>query len=293
MNPDFPFTRFAPSPTGYLHRGHVLSTLFVTAAAQKLGYKIRLRIEDHDKSRARTEYIDAIRRDLEWLGFSWEAESIQSENEFRYEEFLEILKSRDLVYACDCSRKFIAETNPANSNGEAIYRGHCRNRGLPFSNGSAIRFKTPNCPILWKDMLLGDFRETPSEQCGDFALKDRLGQWTYQFAVVADDFGEGVGLVVRGMDLLASTARQIALGKALGRKDPPIFLHHPLLISPTGKKLSKREHDESIRGERENGISPEKLLGEVCQVAGLRPDASPLSFSEATDFAKKFLFPEI
>lgn len=293
MNSEFPFTRFAPSPTGYLHRGHVLSALFVSAAAQRLGYKIRLRIEDHDKSRARTEYIDAIRKDLEWLGFSWEAESIQSGNESRYENFLEILKSKNLVYACDCSRKFIFETNPANPGGEAVYRGHCRNRGLSFSKGFAIRFKTPDIPIRWKDALLGDFLETPSEQCGDFALKDRLGQWTYQFAVVADDFAEGVGLVVRGKDLLDSTARQIALGKALGRANPPIFIHHPLLISPTGKKLSKREHDASIRGERENGISPEKLLGEVCHIARLQKDSSPLSFSEATSIAKKFLFPEI
>ena len=90
MNP-FPFTRFAPSPTGYLHRGHVLSALFVYAAAEHFGYPIRLRIEDHDKSRARQAYIDAIREDLEWLGFSWEAESIQSANENRYLRFFQKL----------------------------------------------------------------------------------------------------------------------------------------------------------------------------------------------------------
>lgn len=287
------FTRFAPSPTGFLHRGHVLSALFVYAAAEKLGYRVRLRIEDHDQSRARFAYIDAIRKDLEWLGFSWEAESIQSENADRYERFLELLESKELVYACDCSRKFTLETNPTGPSGEAIYRGHCRERELPFAKGFAVRFKTPNETVEWEDLLLGNFRENPSEQCGDFALRDRLGQWTYQFAVVVDDMEEYIGLVVRGKDLLDSTARQIALSKALGRNSPPLFLHHPLLFSPSGKKLSKREHAASIRGERDAGITPEKLLGEVCHEAGLLPDSKSLSTREAIQIAKKFLFPAI
>lgn len=288
-----PFTRFAPSPTGFLHRGHVLSALFVYAAAEKLGYRVRLRIEDHDQSRARSAYIDAIREDLEWIGFVWEAESIQSQNGARYEKFFEQLKSKSLLYACDCSRKFTLETNPANPHGEAIYLGHCRNRELPFEKGFAVRFKTPNETVEWEDLLLGKFRENPNRQCGDFPVRDRLGQWTYQFAVVADDFEEGVGLVVRGKDLLDSTARQIALAKALGRTSPPLFLHHPLLLSPSGKKLSKREHAASIRGERDAGISPEKLLGEVCRESGLLASPKSLSIREAIQSAKKFLFPKI
>ncbi len=287
------FTRFAPSPTGFLHRGHVLSALFVYAAAENLGYHVRLRIEDHDRSRARPAYIDAIREDLEWLGFSWEAESIQSENAERYERFLEVLESKELVYACECSRKFILENNPTGPSGEAIYQGHCRDRELPFSRDFALRFKTPNETVEWEDLLLGKFRENPIEQCGDFALRDRLGQWTYQFAVVADDFEEDIGLVVRGQDLLESTARQIALSKALGRSSPPLFLHHPLLFSPSGKKLSKREHAASIRGERDAGISPERLLGEVCHEARLQPTFQSLSVREAIQIAKKFLFARI
>ncbi len=287
------FTRFAPSPTGFLHRGHVLSALFVYAAAEKLEYRIRLRIEDHDQGRARPAYIDAIREDLEWLGFAWDAESIQSQNASRYERFFELLESRDLVYACDCSRKFILETNPTGPNGEAIYRGHCRDRKLPFSKGSAARFRTPSEPVEWHDLLLGKFRENPSEQCGDFALRDRLGQWTYQFAVVADDIEEDIGLVVRGKDLLESTARQIVLAKALGRTSPPLFLHQPLLLSPSGKKLSKREHAASIRGERDAGISPESLLGAVCHEAGLQRTSKSLSIREAIQIAKRFLFPDI
>lgn len=292
MNP-FPFTRFAPSPTGYLHRGHVLSALFVYAAAEHFGYPIRLRIEDHDKSRARQAYIDAIREDLEWLGFSWEAESIQSANENRYLRFFQKLKKENRIYACDCSRKFTFETNPTNSEGEGIYQGHCRHLDLPFTEKNAVRFKTPNATIEWNDLRLGKFFENPAEQCGDFAIKDRAGQWTYQFAVVADDLEEGIGLVVRGEDLRASTARQIALGQALGRKTPPLFLHHPLICAESGKKLSKREHAASIRGERELGISPEKLLGEVCVQAGLLSSFRLLSVNESILLAKKHLFSKI
>ena len=292
MNP-FPFTRFAPSPTGYLHRGHVLSALFVYAAAEHFGYPIRLRIEDHDKSRARQAYIDAIREDLEWLGFSWEAESIQSANENRYLRFFQKLKEENRIYACDCSRKFTFETNPTNSEGEAIYQGHCRHLDLPFTEKNAVRFKTPNATIEWNDLRLGKFFENPAEQCGDFAIKDRAGQWTYQFAVVADDLEEGIGLVVRGEDLRASTARQIALSQALGRKTPPLFLHHPLICAESGKKLSKREHAASIRGERELGISPEKLLVEVCVQVGLLSSFRLLSVNESILLAKKHLFSKI
>lgn len=287
---NFPFTRFAPSPTGYLHRGHVLSALFVLAAAEKFGYQIRLRIEDHDQSRYRKAYADAIREDLEWLGFSWDAESVQSQNSERYERLIESLRTQGLIYACSCSRKFLFETNPQNDCGEIIYQGHCRNQNLPFAKENSIRFKTPDENITWQDLRLGNFTENPARQCGDFALKDRIGQWTYQFAVVADDFEEGVGLVVRGEDLRSSTARQIVLAKALGRLDAPKFLHHPLLISPAGKKLSKREHAASIRAERENGTSPEALLGSVCFEANLAKSSGPISLAESVELVKSSLF---
>jgi glutamyl-tRNA synthetase/glutamyl-Q tRNA(Asp) synthetase len=290
MNSEYPFTRFAPSPTGYLHRGHILSALCVYAAAEKYGYRVRLRIEDHDQSRARQAYIDAIREDLEWLGFTWEAESIQSANTERYERLLEKLRSKDLIYACNCSRKFTFETNPTNSDGEIIYQGHCQNLGLPFTKDHAIRFKTPNASVEWEDLLLGKFVEKPTELCGDFALKDRIGQWTYQFAVVADDFEEGVGLVVRGEDLKHSTSRQIVLAQALGRNTPPLFLHHPLIVDPTGKKLSKREHAASIRGERDAGKSAEALLGEVCAKAGLIATPRLLSVKDSIQLVKNRLF---
>lgn len=288
-----PFTRFAPSPTGYLHRGHVLSALCVFAAAEEFGYRVRLRIEDHDRSRARKAYIDAIREDLDWLGFSFDEESVQSENGERYERLFERLKKQDFLYACNCSRKFSTENNPMNADGETVYKGHCRNLGLPFEPGFAVRFKTPDEAFDWTDILLGRFTENPKEWCGDFSVKDRLGQWTYQFAVVADDMEEGVGLVVRGMDLLHSTARQIALAKALGREEPPRFLHHKLLLSPCGQKLSKRDMAAGIRSERDAGKSAEALLGEVCKDAGIIRSSLPLSVQEAVRLSRQSLFRRI
>jgi len=157
----YPFTRFAPSPTGYLHRGHALSALWVWAIAEKYGYQVHLRIEDHDKSRARPEYIAAIREDLHWLGFQWIHESIQSERNSLYVAALENLKSKGLVYACDCSRKYLFESNAINEAGEVIYLGNCRHKNLPFSMESAIRFKTPNTTIAWNDLRLGSFSEVP------------------------------------------------------------------------------------------------------------------------------------
>lgn len=292
MNPDFPYTRFAPSPTGYLHRGHILSALWVYACAKKFGYKVRLRIEDHDKSRARPEYIDSIREDLEWLGFTWDAESIQSSHEERFEKALELLKEKGLVYSCNCSRKFTFENNPVNGEGEIIYQGHCRERNLPFSNESAIRFRISGKAVEWDDLRLGHFSEKPVEQCGDFAIKDRTGLWTYQFAVTVDDFEEKVGLVVRGEDLRNSTARQIELSEALGRAQRPLFLHHPLVMDTTGKKLSKRKESTSIRGEKQTGKKAEEIIGEVCFEAGISKKQEQLSINNAISLLATQLTPE-
>ena len=283
------FTRFAPSPTGYLHRGHALSALWVWAAAKKYGYQVHLRIEDHDKSRARPEYIAAIREDLHWLGFQWIHESIQSERNSLYVAALENLKSKGLVYACDCSRKYLFESNAINEAGEVIYLGNCRHKNLPFSMESAIRFNTPNTTISWNDLRLGSFSEVPFKQCGDFSLRDRTGQWTYQFAVCVDDIDENIGLVVRGEDLRFSTARQILLMKELGRETPPLYLHHPLILGDSGLKLSKRQQAASLRAERDLERTPEQIFGEICFQTKLTEDSRPISLQNALSLVSKQL----
>ena len=275
--------RFAPSPTGYLHEGHLLSALYVWAAAKKWDLSIHLRIEDHDRGRARPEYIESIYDDLEWFGFRWDSQSIQSERTSLYEAALKTLEKQGLVYPCYCSRKQLEEENPKSETGEIIYQGKCRTLGTaaPASAPHNLRVIIPDKVISWHDMRLGDFSENPKLQCGDFPIRDREGQWTYQFAVCVDDIEEGITHIVRGEDIRSSTARQIALMRLLGRETPPLYLHHPLIVDPAGKKLSKRERAHSIRQDRDAGISPEILLGRVCHKAGLQSADTPLNLEKA------------
>ena len=280
--------RFAPSPTGFLHEGHLLSALYVWAASHKWNLKVHLRIEDHDRGRARDEYIQSIYQDLAWFGFRWDSQSIQSERESVYRSALESLESRGLVYPCFCSRKQLEEENPKSETGEIVYRGKCFNRVEQSAVSCELETRPHNLRVViadkvikWHDLRLGDFSENPKEQCGDFPIRDRDGQWTYQFAVCVDDIDEGITHVVRGEDLRNSTARQIALMELLGRPTPPLYLHHGLITDPTGKKLSKREKAHSLRQDRDSGVSAEELLGRVCFKGGLIPSPAPLSLEQA------------
>jgi glutamyl-tRNA synthetase/glutamyl-Q tRNA(Asp) synthetase len=298
--------RFAPSPTGHLHEGHLLSALYVWAAAKKWDLSIHLRIEDHDQSRARPEYIRSIYEDLEWFGFEYDSDSIQSTRKSVYEAALEKLKREGLVYPCYCSRKQLEAENPKSATGEVVYQGKCRriNTSMDTLVPSALRCDeqegtlvptalrcdgqphnlrviVPDETIHWHDLRLGDFDENPKKQCGDFPIRDRDGQWTYQFAVCVDDIDERITHVVRGEDILSSTARQIALMRMLGRETPPAYLHHPLIVDSTGKKLSKRELAHSLRQDREAGLSRETLLGRVCFKAGLAASPAPIGLANA------------
>ncbi|MCQ2054834.1 MAG: glutamate--tRNA ligase family protein [Fibrobacter sp.] len=277
--------RFAPSPTGYLHEGHLLSALYVWAAAQKWHLKIHLRIEDHDQSRARPEYIQSIYQDLERFGFQWDSTSIQSERHPIYKAALNKLEEQHLVYPCFCSRKQLEAENPKSETGEIIYQGKCHTRfntqSKSIDEPHNLRVIIPDKVIHWHDELLGDFDENPKLQCGDFPIIDRDNQWTYQFAVCVDDMDEGITHIVRGEDIRSSTARQIALMQLLGQKERPIYLHHPLIVDPNGKKLSKREKAHSLRQDLESGISTEELLGKVCFEARLQPNRQPIPLNEA------------
>ena len=294
--------RFAPSPTGYLHEGHLLSALYVWAAARKWHLDVHLRIEDHDQSRARDEYIQSIYEDLAWFGFHWDSQSIQSGRGDVYRKALETLKVRHLVYPCFCSRKQLEEENPKSETGEIVYRGKCflqtsswRATTRHLDSGSVagmtcstennvphnLRVMIPDKVIEWHDLRLGDFRENPKEQCGDFPIRDRDGQWTYQFAVCVDDIDEQITHVVRGEDLRSSTARQIALMDLLGRPNPPVYLHHALIVDGSGKKLSKREMAHSLRQDKNAGATPEELLGRVCFKAHLQAAPDPVSLEKA------------
>lgn len=284
--------RFAPSPTGFLHEGHLLSALYVWAAAKKWDLKIHLRIEDHDQGRARKEYIDSIYEDLEWLGFKYDSQSVQSNHFDLFQKVLDKLSEKGLVYPCTCSRKQLLTENPISETGEVIYQGKCLGE-LKNDQPHSLRIVIPDKVIDWHDERLGDFRENPKKQCGDFPIRDRDGFWTYQFAVCIDDLVQGITHIVRGEDIRNSTARQIALSGIISEVctgdaslqiptyKRPLYLHHPLIVDPNGKKLSKREHAHSLRQEKEAGISAEQLLGRVLYKAKITPTPSPLPLEAA------------
>ena len=243
-------TRFAPSPTGYLHIGHVVNAMYVWRMAREARGRVLLRMEDHDRVRCRPEYEAAILEDLDWLGFvpdeGLQPLLRQSDRAHLYEEALARLRAMHHVYACDCSRKQIA--------GER-YDGHCRGRRLADARGRGLRVCIDPGPERFEDLLLGPIEQTPADQCGDLLVRDRDGQWTYQFAATVDDMLQGVTHVIRGADLLSSTARQLRLARMLGRTDTPVYLHHPLVLKPNGEKLSKSAADTGVRELRRAGMT--------------------------------------
>jgi glutamyl-Q tRNA(Asp) synthetase len=268
--PSTPLTRFAPAPTGWLHLGHVLNAAYVWEAARVTGGRVLLRIEDHDRTRCRPEFEVAILDDLDWLAFHPDiyptdcfrdgaCDGRQSDRDHVYRDALEILRAQDRVYACDCSRREIADAS--GTNGEELrYTGRCRDRGLPLADGYGWRVRMEPVVETFDDARLGLQQQMPAEQCGDVLIRDRHGNWTYQFAVTVDDWRQAIDLVVRGTDLLASTGRQIQLARLLGRERPPVFLHHPLVMKTATQKLSKSDRDTGIRELRARGWSREEVI---------------------------------
>lgn len=283
-------SRFAPSPTGFLHLGHLVNAIYVWGIVRSLDGAVILRLEDHDRGRCRSEYERAILDDLEWLGLEPDrgrpddfrrgaTRYRQSDNEARYAAALASLAGRGLVYTCTCSRKMILSRTGGQA-GELCYDGHCRGRGYHPEEIGGTRLRWEAGAVTFEDLRLGSLEQHASEQCGDLLLKDRHGNWTYQFAVVADDLDQGVNLVIRGEDLVASTARQLQLGDALGRARSVHLLHHPLITDPDGNKLSKRDFAKGLGAYRAEGRAPESVLGEAAWRVGLIRDMRSLGVDE-------------
>lgn len=274
--------------TGRLHLGHLVNAVYVWGLARALNGQVVLRLEDHDRGRFRPEYETAILDDLEWLGLVPDLGSIagfrggaspyrQSDGAERYETALDELRTRGLTYACECSR---ASQVRAAGDEEGRYPGRCRARGLSEERGRRIRVRMDPGVERFVDLGAGPAAQDPSAQCGDLVARDVAGDWSYQFAVVVDDLAQGITLVVRGLDLLASTGRQLRLARLLGRQVPPTFLHHPLVTDVTGRKLGKRDFARSIGEHRAAGRTPESLLGEAAFLGGLLPEARPIAVAE-------------
>ena len=253
-------TRFAPAPTGHLHLGHVHNAIHVWEFAKSRGARVILRIEDHDRQRARSEFEDSIREDLAWLGFEPDEEaSRQSERDAEYRAVVAALDRRGLVYGCGCSRQEISAASRGNPD-ELRYPGTCRDRGLGLDDGRGWRVRMTPGTESFVDGILGAATQDPSSQCGDVLIRDRLGNWTYQFAVAVDDFLQDVTHVIRGVDLLASTGRQIRLARLAGRVTPAVFRHHGLIMRTPTQKLSKSHGDSGIRELRGQGWSAEDVI---------------------------------
>ena len=285
-----PRTRFAPSPTGHLHLGHAVNAIYVWGLACALDGRVVLRVEDHDRQRARAEFEASILEDLEWLGLEGDVDPAhppisaaqgtgprvvrQRDRDAVYARALERLSSQGLVYACECSRRQIEEAGSAGD--ELKYPGTCRARRLP-PDGRPLRVRIPDDTEVFDDALLGRQHQVPARQCGDLLIRDRVGQWTYQFAVTVDDADQEIDLVIRGADLLPSTGRQILLARLLGREQPPLFLHHPLIVGADGAKLSKSNGDAGIRELRAAGMTAAEVLGRAAARAGLIERERPLA----------------
>jgi glutamyl-tRNA synthetase/glutamyl-Q tRNA(Asp) synthetase len=294
-------TRFAPAPTGLLHLGHVASAIYVWGLARAHDSQVLLRIEDHDAERCRPEYERTILDDLDWLGFEADVfptsafrtgpcESRQSDRHRHYARVAEDLRRRRLIYGCTCSRQQLAERSTPGVDGERPYPGTCRARGIPLAGSEdpactgsvAWRLRMEPGDEHFKDLLAGAQVQNPAAQCGDVVIKDRLGNWTYQFVASVDDFLQGIDLVVRGRDLLASTGRQIRIAQLAGRETPAAFAHHPLVMKTPTQKLSKSDRDTGVSDLRAAGWTAERVIGEAAAAIGLAPRAN-LSAREAME----------
>ncbi|MFA7097525.1 MAG: tRNA glutamyl-Q(34) synthetase GluQRS [Gammaproteobacteria bacterium] len=232
--------RFAPSPTGLLHFGSLITAVASFLEARSRDGEWLVRIEDLDPPREVPGASGAILRTLEAYGLHWDGPVMyQSRRTDAYEEALARLQSLSVVYPCGCSRRDILEAARTAPDGRAIYPGTCRNRIPPGRIPRAIRLRTTPETIAFTDRIQGEFRQALEDEVGDFVVRRAEGWHAYQLAVVVDDAAQGVTDVVRGSDLLDSTPRQIYLQRLLGLPTPT-YAHLPVAVNDQGEKLSKQ-----------------------------------------------------
>lgn len=234
--------RFAPSPTGLLHIGSLLTAVASYADARSNGGKWLVRMEDLDPPREMPGAASHILHTLEAFGFEWDGEvAYQSCRYALYEETLCRLKTAGLVYPCHCSRKDW-QTGARRGADGFVYNGRCRHPGqrpAPQGKQPAWRIRVPDRVIGFSDGIVGGYTQNLAGDIGDFVLLRADGYWAYQLAVVADDAKQGITHIVRGQDLLVSTPRQIYLQQCLGVPTPR-YAHLPLLTNAQGQKWSKQ-----------------------------------------------------
>lgn len=286
--------RFAPSPSGRMHLGNAWTALLAWLSARSQGGAMVLRMEDLDPERSKPHFARDILADMAWMGLDWDegpdkggpyGPYAQDQRRDFYQRCLDGLDARGLVYPCWCTRAELrrgaagegadAVRAPHAGESEPVYAGACLKatpEELRLKAGAgrrpAVRLKVPHVRVEFTDLVLGPQAQDLAVQCGDFVLRRSDGVHAYQLAVVADDAAQRVCEVVRGADLLESTARQIHLYRAFGWAEPG-FAHVPLLVDPDGRRLSKRRGDVDLGLLRRSGAAPESVVGYLAWKAGL------------------------
>lgn len=260
--------RIAPTPTGYLHLGHARTFLEAQRRARKAEGVLLMRIEDLDGARCKPEFTDALYEDLKWAELEWDegpdrggdfGPYIQSERRSFFQDAWTRLRELGLIYPCTCSRKDVAlaAIAPHEKGGELIYPGTCREtrNEIGYDDGVNWRFRVPDGEVIcFVDQRIGEVSFVAGKDFGDFLVWRKDGIPSYELAVVADDIAMKITEVVRGEDLLLSTARQILLYRAFGCETPNWY-HCPLVLDSEGKRLAKRDGAMGLRALRESGVS--------------------------------------
>lgn len=278
-------TRFAPSPTGYLHVGGARTALFSYLYARHHGGQFELRIEDTDTERSTQESVDAIFAGMDWLGLEYDSEvNYQSKNLERYQEKIEQLLNNGQAYYCDCSKETLDEMREQQmKNGEKPrYDGRSRDLGLTKTDQTVVRFKSPQTgEVKFNDHVRGEITVANSE-LDDLVIARADGMPTYNFCVVIDDADMGVTHVIRGDDHINNTPRQINICKALGMPVPE-FAHVPMIFGDDGARLSKRHGAVSVMQYKEDGYLPEAVLNYLVRLGWSHGDQELFSKAEMVE----------
>jgi glutamyl-tRNA synthetase len=279
-------TRFAPSPTGFLHVGGARTALYCWLYAKKTQGKFVLRIEDTDIERSTQASIDAILEAMQWLTLDYdEGPFYQTQRFDRYREVAEQLLREGKAYRCYCSKERLEKLrNEQTAKKEKPrYDGHCRDQKETGEGSYVIRFRNPlDGEVLFDDLIRGPISFNNSE-LDDLIIVRSDGTPTYNFTVVVDDWDMQITHVIRGDDHVNNTPRQVNILRALGAS-PPLYAHVPMILGPDGKRLSKRHGAESVMQYREEGFLPEALLNYLARLGWSHGDQEIFSSDELINF---------
>ena len=275
-------TRFAPSPTGYLHVGGARTALFSWLYARKHGGKFVLRIEDTDLERSTAESVNAILEGMTWLGLEYDEGPFYQTHRFeRYNEVIGELMDKGLAYRCSCSKERLDKLREEamEHKQKPRYDGHCRNRSIDPDQPHVIRFRNPETGTVMVDDLIRGRVAFNNEELDDLIIRRTDGSPTYNLTVVVDDMDMEISHVIRGDDHLNNTPRQINILRALG-KEPPRYGHVPMILGDDGARLSKRHGAVSVMQYREDGYLPEALLNYLVRLGWSHGDQEIFSIDE-------------